>query len=296
MRRLIKPRYFCVTVLLFAAGTISAHQLTNEQIAELIEKDGCVTLDRMKVKICKADYSYQGDTIGALSFQPLGLEKSPGILLVPGFRGDARRHIRVGNILAAQGFACLAVDHPGFGKSHMKPDFVGSNTIKALLAGLKKLRDEPYVDKNNVGVFGYSRGGMAASLLVLESKDVKAAVLGAGVYDYKKAYDEVTIEGIRANMKAEAGTTDKAIKERSSILRMDKLKAPVMILHSEQDENVPVSQAYALRDRLTELKKDFEIHISPRGKHGFMDGEFVSNVVSFFSRRLKGVNADVKVR
>ena len=62
----------------------------------------------------------------------------------------------------------------------------------------------------------------------------------------------------------------------------------MLILHSAKDENVPVSQAYLLRDRLTELKKDFEIKISPTGKHGFMDGDFVSNTIDFFSRRLRG--------
>jgi dipeptidyl aminopeptidase/acylaminoacyl peptidase len=35
-----------------------------------------------------------------------------------------------------------------------------------------------------MGVFGYSRGGMAASLLTIKiSKAIKAAVFGAGVYD-----------------------------------------------------------------------------------------------------------------
>jgi dipeptidyl aminopeptidase/acylaminoacyl peptidase len=282
-------------VLLLPLG-IKAQQLTREQIGELLEKDGCVTLEVSKVKICKADYLFEGDTIGAISFQPLGKDRSPGILMVPGYQGTAENYITLGRILAQQGFAGLSVDHPGFGKSKMKPDFVGPNTLKALTAGFKKLQREPYVDKDKVGIFGYSRGGMAASLMAVQLKDVKAVVLGAGVYDFKKAYDEVTIEGIRSNMKAESGMTEKAIKERSSVLRMKDLKAPVLILHSEKDENVPVSQAYLLRDRLTELRKDFEIRISPVGKHGSMDGDFVSNVISFFSRHLKGVAADVRVR
>lgn len=276
--------------------TANTQQLTREKIAEVLDKDGCVTLEKSKVKICKADYSHEGDIIGALSFQPLGLQKSPGILLVPGYQGTARSYITLGTILAQQGFAGLSVDHPGFGKSQMKPDFVGPKTIKALIAGFKKLKHEPYVDKEKMGIFGYSRGGMAASLLALQLKDVRATVLGAGVYDFKKAYDEVKIEGIRENMKAESGMSDKGIKDRSSVLRMNKLRSPVLILHSETDENVPVSQAYLLRDRLTELKKDFEVRISPTGKHGFMDGQFISTVISFFSRRLKGVNADMKVR
>lgn len=289
-------RWWFMLAVFVVPAPANAQQVTNDKIVETIEKEGCITLDESKVKICKSDYRHKDDTIGALSFQPANQNKVPGILLVPGYQGVARRYIPLGTILARQGFACLAVDHPGFGKSRIKPDFVGPNTISALLTGLKKLKGLPFVDKQSIGVFGYSRGGMAASLLMLESKDVKAAVLGAGIYDFKKAYDELKIEGIRENMKAESGMTEKAIRERSSILRINKLKAAVMILHNVPDENVPVTQAYALRDRLTELKKDFEIHISPIGDHGFMPRDFYSNIVNFFSLKLKGVKADVKPR
>jgi dipeptidyl aminopeptidase/acylaminoacyl peptidase len=226
------------------------------------------------------------NSIEAVSIRPLAEGRYPGIVLTSGF-------MTLATAFAQQGFACLSVEQPGFGKSQGKPDFVGPNTIRALIAGFKKFRREPYVNSKKMGIFGYSRGAMAASLMTVRlGNDVKAAVFGAGVYDFQKAYDEVKIEGIRKNMEAETGMTEKAIKERSSILQMNKLKSPVLILHSEKDENVPVSQAYLLRDRLTELKKIFEIKISPTGRHGYIDGDFVSTVLDFFSRRLKGASED----
>lgn len=260
----------------------NAQQLSREQIDEALERGGCVTLADKKVKICRADYAAGGNSIQAISFRPVGEGKFPGILLT-------HTPFTLGTILAQQGFACLLVEQPGFGKSGGKRDFVGPETIKVLIAGFKRLRREPQVDAGKMGVFGYSRGAMAASLMTVQlGKDVRAAVFGAGVYDFKKAYDETRIDGIRKNMEAETGMTAKAIKERSSILRMKNLKSPVLIMHSERDENVPVNQALLLRDRLTELKKDFEIKLSPKGKHGFLDGDSVSTVIDFFSRRLKG--------
>ena len=77
---------------------------------------------------------------------------------------------------------------------------------------------------------------MAASLPV-KLDDVQAVVLGAGIYDFKEAYDEVTIKGIkgiRENMENETGLTPEAIKERPSILFMEKLNCPVLILHGEK--------------------------------------------------------------
>ena len=127
---------------------------------------------------------------------------------------------------------------------------------------------------------------MAASLLALDLEDVKAAVLGAGVYDFKKAYNDSTLPGVRANMRAETGMTKEAIRQRSSILRMEKLNCPVLILHGEKDVNVPVSQAYPLRDRLTELHKDFEIKLFPDREHS-IGPEVTTLTVDFFKRRLR---------
>ena len=116
--------------------------------------------------------------------------------------------------------------------------------------------------------------------------DVKAAVFGAGIYDFRKAHDEVKIEGIRQNMETETGMTEAAIKQRSSVFQMEQLKCPVLILHGEKDENVPVTQAYLLRDRLTELKKEFEIKLFPDRPHG-IGPEVTVSTVDFFKRRLK---------
>ncbi len=269
-------------IFLMLTPFADAQQLSSEQINKKLEKDGCVTLTEKKVELCKAYYLSDGNSIEAVSIRPLAPGKHPGILLTPGF-------ITLGTTFAQQGFACLSVEQPGFGKSQGKPDFVGPNTIKALIAGFKKFQREPYVDSKKMGIFGYSRGAMAASLMTVRlGRDVKAAVFGAGAYDFKKAYDEVKIEGIRKNMEAETGMTEKAIRERSSVMQMKKLKSPVLILHGEKDENVPVSQAILLRERLTELKKDFEIRLLPTGRHGFLDGVFVSTVIDFFNRKLKG--------
>jgi hypothetical protein len=44
-----------------------------------------------------------------------------------------------------------------------------------------------------------------------------------------------------------------------------------------------------LRNRLTELKKEFEIIILADHKHGQLKSNFISPVIDFFSRKLKGV-------
>jgi dipeptidyl aminopeptidase/acylaminoacyl peptidase len=233
----------------------------------------------------KYDFKVDGKNVESLVFHPAGDGKFPATLLIPGHDRTAKDLIPFGTRLAQEGFAAIAVSQPGYGDSEGPADYVGPKTIKVLTAAYRRFQKEPYVDASRMGIYGYSRGGMAASLLAVEIDDVKAAVLGAGVYDFKRAHDEVTIPGIARNMEAETGMTPSAIRERSSILRMDRLRCPVLILHGELDKNVPVDQAYMLRDRLKTLGKDFEIRLYPDKEHSIGPDATVQ-ALDFFKRKL----------
>jgi dipeptidyl aminopeptidase/acylaminoacyl peptidase len=210
------------------------------------------------------------------------------LLLIPGHATTARDWIPNGLTYARAGYAGVAISQPNYGRSEGPGDYVGPKTIKTLTAGYRRFQREPFVDAKRMGIVGYSRGGMAASLLAVQLDDVKAVVLGAGIYDFKKAHDEVKIEGIRQNMERETGMTEEAIRQRSSVLQMEKLKCPVLILHGEKDVNVPVSQAFLLRDRLTALKKDFEIHTFPDKEHGIGPQNLYQYSLDFLKRKLPG--------
>jgi dipeptidyl aminopeptidase/acylaminoacyl peptidase len=260
-----------------------------DQILERMDHEGCVVV-ASGAKVCRADYSVEGKTVEAISFVPAGDGPFPGVLMVPGYERTARDLAPLGMRLAREGFAAVAVTQPGFGKSEGPADFVGPRTIAVLTVAYRKLQKERFVDPNRMAIYGYSRGGMAASLLAVELDDVKAAVFGAGVYDFQRLYNDSTLSGVRQNMKAETGMTKEAIRQRSSILRMDKLKCPVLILHGEKDKNVPVSQAKLLRDRLTQLHKEFEIKLFPDKEHS-IGPEAGDMTVEFFRRKLLRVTA-----
>jgi dipeptidyl aminopeptidase/acylaminoacyl peptidase len=260
--------------------------------AEMIEwpesEAVCREHDLPDVAACSYDYSYRGQSVEAIAWRPPGRGPFPAIIFIPGHLRTARDLAHKAEFFARHGFASLAITLPGYGKTEVRPDYVGPNTIEMLRVGYERFRREPYVDAARMGVFGYSRGAMAASLFVLGVPEIKAAVFGAGVYDFKKAYDETRVPGIRRNMEREAGMTDQAIRERSSILQMEKLGCPVLILHGEQDENAPVSQALALRARLEALKKDFEIHLFPGRPHALPVSDLNRYSLEFFERRLLG--------
>ena len=279
---------FIVAISLLLAVTAPAQKLTRDQIEQAIEKDGCVVTEEGTVKICKFDYKYKGQNVEAWTFRPAQEGRYPAVMLIPGHEGTAKSFATFGIIFARLGFASLSVGTPGFGKTELKADFLGKRTINAYITGYKTFARESFVDKDKIAVFGYSRGAIAASLMITRIKNVKAAVLGGGVYDLKKAYDELTIKGIKENIKTETGLTDKAFKERSSVFHMKNLNCPVLIIHGENDTNAPTNQAYLLRDKLKELNKDFEFLILADHRHGFFKGSFINPVADFLSRKLKG--------
>jgi dipeptidyl aminopeptidase/acylaminoacyl peptidase len=281
---------FLLLLLLSLNTTLNAQQTTSKIRGALATSD-CANVEGTQIKVCKYDYVSNGSTVEAITFRPAGEGRFPGVLMIPGFQRTALDLISLGVALAREGIAGVGISQPGFGRSQGKPDYVGPNTLKVLKEGFEKFKREPYVNRKKVGIYGFSRGGMAASLLVLQLDDVDAAVLGAGIYDFKKAHDEATIEGIRHNMEVESGWTEAAIRERSSVFKMEKLKCPVLILHGEKDENVPVTQAYLLRDRLTALKKEFEIKLFPDRPHG-IGPEVTTMTVDFFKRRLLQASND----
>jgi dipeptidyl aminopeptidase/acylaminoacyl peptidase len=279
-------RWLFVAIFLLCAWVVNAQQLSREEILGALEKDGCLTLEAGKVKICQYDYQSNNQNVEAISFQPPGSGAFPALVLIPGFQRSAADYISLALLFAKEGFAAVAITQPGWGKSEGQSDFVGPRTIKALLAGIDKFKREPFVDKKRLGIFGYSRGAMAASLIAVQSSDLRAAVFGGGIYDFKKAYEEIPFAGIKKNMEQQAGLTEKAFKERSSVLQINNLRCPVLILHGEKDGNAPVSQAYLLRDRLTELKKEFEIKIFPDKGHSLGMEEVFTHALDFFKRKL----------
>lgn len=153
-----------VSFLLFAATAIAQQLPDFSKLIEAMDKEGCVVHQESGVRACKRDYSVDGKNVEAITFEPRGGGKFPGLLLIPGHMGTARDWISNGLTYARNGFAGLAVSQPGYGRSEGPGDYVGPRTIKVLTEGYRRLQRETFVDAKRMGIVGYSRGGMAASL------------------------------------------------------------------------------------------------------------------------------------
>ena len=131
-------------------------------------------------------------------------------------------------------------------------------------AGVKALYDRPYIDKQNVGIYGTSYGGYASAMALLRHPDVfTAAAASSSVTDWRH-YDSIYTERYMGLL-AENGEG----YERSSAMPMaDRLAGHLLLVHSAMDENVHSTHTFQLLTALTNAGKDADFRFYPPGAHG----------------------------
>lgn len=272
---------------LAASAVAQPQRLQLDEIKTRIEQQGRVELPASGLVIERAGFENGGATVEAVVTRPSGEGRHPALLLIPGHARTAFDMLPQAIRFARAGFATMAVSQPGYGGSTGPADFVGPRTFAALEAAAGRLAAAPYADPARLGVYGYSRGALAAAQLATRTDFFKASVLGGGIYDFRAAYDQVQIEGIKANMAAEAGLGADAVRFRSPIEDVKGLDGPVLIVHGAEDANAPPAQATALAERLRREGVEHELVIVPGKGHALGMDDVVTPAAAFFARHLK---------
>lgn len=170
-----------------------------------------------------------------------------------------------GQWLAAAGFA---VFHPnargGLGHGHAfaasVAGDVGGAEFTDVLAGIDLLVEDGVADESRLGIGGWSHGGFFAAWAVTQTDRFAAAVVGAGVIDWPL----LAATGEHSRFEAALGGA-----ENSPITHAAKIDTPVLILHGEDDTNVPLSQAELLHCALGEKHHEFVVY--PREGHSIRE-------------------------
>jgi len=205
--------------------------------------------------------------------RPAGDGQYPVLLLIHGhqdhLRNGGEAFVKTGRLgaIATRGYVAAALSQPGYGNSDGPQDYCGPFTQDAAMVSLDFLRRQPFVDPKRVALYGYSRGAIVASMVATKDPRLAAVVLGAGAYDFFSWYP-TPLPGIDANIRLETGASAEAFRARSAIYHVDKIRAPVLLLHGAQDERIPVRQAELLAEKLRASGVAVTLRIFPGARHG----------------------------
>jgi len=186
-------------------------------------------------------------------------------------------------LLASQGYAVLQVNYRGsggFGKAFQEVGYGkwGAMMQDDITDATKTLIKQQIADPERICIYGGSYGGYAALMGVIREPDLYQCAIGsAGVYDLPLMFEEGNIPNRLINgiayLKEAVGEDLEDIKSRSPVHNVDKIKADIFLIHGSKDEQVPISQANALKDALDEIDKPYEwLRLSNEG-HGLNDNE-----------------------
>jgi dipeptidyl aminopeptidase/acylaminoacyl peptidase len=142
----------------------------------------------------------------------------------------------------------------------------GSSEYKDVLAGAKYLQGLPYVDRKRIGIWGGSYGGLLTALALARNSDIFAA----GV-DFHGVHDWSVLLGRRLG--DDAPDYKEALKlafDSSPVASIASWRSPVLLIHGDDDRNVPFQQTTDLAQRLRRQNVEFEQLIFPDEIHDLL--------------------------
>ncbi|MCT1524107.1 S9 family peptidase [Sphingobacterium hotanense] len=176
----------------------------------------------------------------------------------------------------ARGRDFTRVTHRNLGEAEMADQLVGINYLKSL----------PYVDTENMGIFGWSYGGFMTSSLMTKHNDIfKAAVAGGPVMDWKYyeiMYGERYMDTPQENPEG---------YEKTSLLnKADKLNGHLLIIHGAQDPVVVQQHSMDFVQKCIEAGKQVDYFLYPTHEHNVMGKDRIhmyDKIAKYFDLHLK---------
>lgn len=135
-----------------------------------------------------------------------------------------------------------------------------------LVAAVRWLKRQPWVDGGRVGVWGWSYGGTMTLSLMTRSEEFKAGIAVAPVTDWRY-YDSKWTE---SSMKTPEDNPE-GYESTSLVRRAAELHGRLLIVHGTYDDNVHPENTQAFVDALVDAGKPFEMLTYPMRKHGITD-------------------------
>lgn len=241
-------------------------------------------------------------------FMPSGLrpgEKRPAVIFT---HGGSRRQMLLGwhymeyyhqtyamnQYLASHGFVVLSINYRsgiGYGldfREALRYGATGASEFADLLGAGLYLQGRADVDPARIGLWGGSYGGYMTALGLSRASDLfKAGVDLHGVHDWN-----VVVGNFAATYDPRKREDFARLAFQSSPMSsIDGWRSPVLVIHGDDDRNVPFSETVDLVQALRKRNVEVEQLIFPDDVHDFLLhsrwAEAYEKAADFLSRKLK---------
>ncbi|MFK7954960.1 MAG: prolyl oligopeptidase family serine peptidase [Lysobacterales bacterium] len=186
--------------------------------------------------------------------------------------------------LANRGYAVLQMNFrgsTGYGRTHLEASYKqwGRKMQDDITDAVSWAIDEGYADEDRICIYGGSYGGYATMAGVTTTPDLyKCGVNYVGVVDIALLFDTMPKAWNlgKEQMKQQVGdpvADAEMLAEASPINHVDKIKAPIFIVHGRKDPRVKYEHATRLRKEMEEHNKPYEWMVKDNEGHGFAKEE-----------------------
>jgi len=199
---------------------------------------------------------------------PTGTDR-PGLLYAP-------RSIYLPAVLAARGGGAFVLQtnyrgSAGYGEAFQNTNFrqLGIGPARDIIAGVEELVAQGYVDPTRVGCLGWSQGGHISAMLATYSDLCTAAIMGAGISDWRTYYYNTDITQFTVEYFGATPLEDDDVYELTSpVSYIDRASTPTLIQHGENDARVPIANGFQLRQLLLDRGVESRMVIYAGMGHG----------------------------
>jgi dipeptidyl aminopeptidase/acylaminoacyl peptidase len=185
---------------------------------------------------------------------------------------------------AAKGWAVLQVNYrgsTGYGQKFADAVFgdqdgnEGQDVLYAVSAAIRRYL---WIDRERMGIEGVSYGGQLTDWLITQTNEFKAAIPTAGIsnlisYNYMTYYNQY--EEMEFGQFLHQGRLMDDAWERSALKHVANVHTPTMLVHGENDPDVPIAEAEQYYVALKDVGVDTVFVRYPREGHGLRETKHV---------------------
>jgi dipeptidyl aminopeptidase/acylaminoacyl peptidase len=185
---------------------------------------------------------------------------------------------------AALGWAVLQVNYrgsTGYGQKFADAVFgdqdgnEGQDVLYAVSAAVRRFL---WIDRERLGIEGVSYGGQLSDWLITQTNEFKAAIPTAGIsnlisYNYMTYYNQY--EEMEFGQFFQQGRLMDDAWERSALKHVANAHTPTMLVHGENDPDVPIAEAEQYFVALKDVGVDTIFVRYPREGHGLRETKHV---------------------